>query len=373
MRSELPMTDWQGDITVFPGQFQTIPMHIKKGVRATELADILCTKMPYVAFDKAKAPYALPCKLHNAPLVGKTLLRAKERGLPLIGQMRSANHVTEGRWIKLDLDGIGRDETRTLLDKLDSERIGHLLYSTYSHGFKPRNRLRLILLLDRAVTPTDYKRASQGAALWLLGQSLDLSEGNLHQLAGVYMCHPERQNKAFRLIDIGVDRYCISADALLALVPERIKPALNRLATIPVNGKSKIWDAITWIDANDTSTWICVGMALKTLEPELGANALANWLAFSNSADDAAKAHNDSDERYNPETMWESFAPTMTSDAGIGQIMALARDGAAQAVMKAIQSGELDQRRRDAVVYLEQRHPRLLNSLLTDAGIVGEV
>lgn len=377
MRSEMRLVDWRGDVSVFSGQFRTMPEYAEQCITAEALAGVVCRKLPFVTADKAYAPYALTCTLREALLVGKTLERAKARGLPLFGYMRSASHVNEGRWIKLDLDGIGKDDTRALLEKLDAEKLGYLLFSTWSHGAKPRNRLRLVLFLDVALSPTDYKRASQGAALWLMGQSLDPSEGGLHQLAGVFMCHPDRKAKAFRLVEIGGDRHCLSSDALLALVPEPAKSESMRGVALPIATNSRIGSALRWIDANQTSTWVCVGMALKALEPEFRDDALAHWLAFSESAGDEAKGKND-DDRYNPLTMWGSFAPAMPAEVALGQIMALARDRVADVVKEelrvAVESGELmGAVGVEAYKYLRQNHSRTTDELLADAGLGGDV
>lgn len=372
MRSDLKLSEWRGDVSLFSGQLRTMPESMERGLIAEMLAAQICPPAPFVTANKENALYALACVLREAPLIGKTLERAKARGLPEYGFMRSGGHVTEGRWIKLDLDGIGKDETRHLIETLDSLKIGYLLYSTHSHGVKPRNRLRLILFLDRALPPAEYKRASRGAAIWLLGQSLDPSEGGLHQLAGVYMCHPDRRTKVFRLVEICGDRCCVSADALMALVPEPAKSRAYSSTPAPIVGKSKIGDALRWVDANDTGTWVQVGMALKAMEPELGVDALGHWLEFSESAEDTAKQQNN-DSRYNPETMWDSFTPSMPIDSAQGTLFALARDGAGAAVKEAIQKGALNNRARDAVSYLEQRHRRFLGLLLADAGIGGDV
>lgn len=371
MRSEIHLADWRGDVSVFSGQLHTIPEYMDQCMPAAALAGVVCPNLPFVTADKALAPYALPCTLREALLLGKTLEKAKARGLPLFGYMRSASHITEGRWIKLDLDGIGKDDTRALLEKLDGENLGYLLYSTWSHGAKPRNRLRLVLFLDVALSSAEYKRASQGAALWLMGQSLDPSEGGLHQLAGVFMCHPDRQARAFRLLEIGRDRHCLQSDALLTLVPEPIKTRSARATPYPPVGISKIGDALRWIDANEMGTWVRVGMALRALAPELGEDAIGHWLAFSDSAEESAKKNNEADDRYNPETMWESFAPAMPADAAKGQLLALGRDGAADAAKQALKSGELGAIGHEAMVYLEKNHSHFLKSLLADAGFGG--
>ena len=377
MRSDLLLSVWRGDVSVFSGQLRTMPEYTEQNITAGALAGVICPKLPFVTADKAHAPYALPCTLREALLVGKTLERAKARGASLFGVMRSSSHVTEGRWIKLDLDGIGKDDTLALLEKLDAEKLGYLLFSTWSHGAKPRNRLRLVLFLDVALSPTDYKRASQGAALWLMGESLDPSEGGLHQLAGVFMCSPDRKDKAFRLVEIGGDRCCVSAAALLALVPEPVKPEPMRGVALPVPTNSRIGSALRWIDANQTSTWVSVGMALKALEPEFGDDALAQWLAFSDSADDKAKGKND-DDRYNPLSMWGVFAPVMPAEAALGQIMAMARDSAADVVKEelrvAVESGELmGTVGVEAYKYLRRYHSRTTDELLADAGLGGDV
>ena len=295
MRSDLKLSEWRGDVSLFSGQLRTMPESMERGLIAEMLAAQICPPAPFVTANKENALYALACVLREAPLIGKTLERAKARGLPEYGFMRSGGHVTEGRWIKLDLDGIGKDETRALLGMLDAEKLGYLLYSTWSHGLKPRNRLRLILFLDVALSPTEYKRASQGAALWLMGHSLDPSEGGLHQLAGVFMCSPDRKAKAFRLVEIGGDRYCVSAAALLALVPVQFKSPTLMTTPAPIIINGKIGDSLRWIDANDTHQWVRVGMSLKALEPELGINAFGFWLAFSESADEASKTNNSDD------------------------------------------------------------------------------
>lgn len=371
MRSDMSLADWRGDITTFNGQFYTTPAYEQRGIKVAALVGLICLKEPFVTADKSRAPYALPCTLREALLVGKTLERAKSLGLPLSGYMRSASHVTEGAWLKLDFDGIGKDGVREVIEKLDSLGIGYLLYSTHSHGFKPRNRLRLVLFLNRPLPPAEYKRASQGAAVWLLGRSLDASEGGLHQLAGAYMCHPDRRAKAFRLVDIDADRHCVSADALMALVQEVARPPY-RSTPAPVVAKGKIGDALRWIDANDTGTWMQVGMVLKALEPETGEAALGHWLSWSDSADESAKGQNN-DPRYDPKTMFEGFAPVMSAEAAMGRIMSLACDGAGKAVMEALSRGDLGELGREAVVYLERRHPRFINSLLANAGLGGGV
>lgn len=372
MRSDLRLSDWRGDVALFSGQLRTMPESMERGLIAEMLAAQICPPTPFVTADKANALYALACVLREAPLVGKTLERAKARGLPLVGYMRSGNHITEGSWLKQDLDGPGRDEICEMIMMLDGLGIGYLLYSTYSHGLKPRNRLRLILFLDRALSPAEYKRASQGAAIWLLGESLDPSEGGLHQLAGVFMCHPDRRAKAFRLVEIGGNRCCVSADALMALVPEPAKSRAYSSTPAPIVGKSKIGDALRWVDANDTGTWVKVGMALKALEPELGSDALGHWLVFSESADDESKANN-TDDRYNPLTMWQSFTPSVEAQGAMGLIMGMAKRGAADALCEELQSGELGAGGHEAVIYLEKNHRHFLSSLLADAGYGGEV
>lgn len=203
MQSEMPLSAWRGSFSVFNHQHRTGPAYMVESATASDVAAFVSPPEPFVTIKKERAPYFVPCTLREAPLVAKTLERANAAGLPLIGIQRSSSHVTEGSWLKLDLDSIGRNEVNDLISRLEDEKIGYIIYSTHGQGLKPRNRLRLILFLDRALPPPEYKRACQGASLWLLGESLDPTEAALHQQAGVFMSHPERLNKAFRFVRIG--------------------------------------------------------------------------------------------------------------------------------------------------------------------------
>lgn len=167
-------------------------------------------------------------------------------------------------------------------------------------------------------------------------------------------------------------RYCVSAEALLALVPATSKKTSFAPTHVPTIKESRLSTALTWIDANEFGTWVKVGMALKTLESLLGMEALGLWLDFSERADESAKAHND-DDQYNPMVMWGSFTPAMPQDAATGLILNLAKQAAGAILRDELDEASLTDHGQDAVSYLEQHHQRYLNKILADAGIRGKL
>ena len=355
-------------VTVFPSSRETLPCAEPVGLDWRGVVSVYAEKL-IITRDKTRVPYTVPCQLKEGPFVGKTAERMAKLGRT-IGKQRSASHVTETRLLVFDFDGLKRAQMQGVLVALRGLMSLCLVYSSYSHGNpeKPGARFRVVIGLDRLIGVSEY------TALWMtLNERVfnglaDQSSRHMYQQQGVWASHPDWSDKAFKFVGRGEPLVCDRWQRLKTVK----KTAAPRATPCQSVGNSKISTALRWIDANNTSTWCQVGMALKALEPELRSGALAHWLAFSDSADDDHKKNN-SDSRYNPETMWESFNPTMPIEAAQGKIFALARDGAAAALKESIKTGELSNNGREAVAYLEARHPHYLSSMLADAGIGGEV
>lgn len=355
-------------VTIFPSSRETLPCaeHVGldwDGVVSVYAGTLIVTK------DKNRVPYTMPCPLKDAPFVGKTAEREAKLG-KTIGKQRAAAHATKARLLVFDFDGLKRAQMQDVIVALRGLMCLCLVYSSYSHGNpeKPGARFRVVIGLDRLVDVPEY------AAIWtalneqIFGSLADPSSRHMYQQQGKWASNPVWSDRAFKLVSQGEPLVC---DRWHTTKTAKKTPAPKATPYPPV-GISKISNALRWINANDSSTWYQVGMALKALEPVLGTEALGNWLAFSESADEDNKKNNH-DFRYNPEIMWGSFNPSMPMEAAQGKIFALARNGAAAAVHKSIKTGELDNNGRDAVAYLEARHPRYLSSMLADAGIGGDV
>lgn len=355
-------------VTVFPSSRETLPCAENVGVDWRGVVSVYAEKL-IITRDKTLVPYTMSCQLKEGPFVGKTAERMAKLGRTL-GKQRSASHVTEARLLVFDFDGLKRAQMQGVLVALRGLMCLCLVYSSYSHGNpqKPGARFRVVIALDRLVDGREYTTLWAAINEQIFDNLADPSSRHMYQQQGVWASHPDWADKAFKFVGHGEPLVCDSWH----MAKTAQKTSAPRATPTPIAGNSRLSAALRWIDANDTGTWQLVGMALKALEPELGADALGHWLEFSESAEDTAKRQNN-DSRYNPLKMWESFTPAMSMEASQGKLFALARDGAAAAVKEAIHKGELDNRARDAVSYLEQRHTRFLSSLLADAGIGGDV
>lgn len=355
-------------VTVFPSSREPLPCKEHIGLDWPSVVSVIAGEL-IVTRDKTRVPYTVPCPLKEGPFVGKTAERMAKLG-QTIGKQRSATHVTHARLLVFDFDGLSGTDAKHVFAAVRALECLYVVYSSYSHGNteKPGARFRVVIALDRLVDVREY------AALWsaldkqVFGSLADPSSRHMYQQQGVWATNPVWSDKAFKYVGHGEPLACDRWHT----VETAQKTSAPRATPTPIAENSKISPALRWINANDTGTWVQVGMALKALESQLGGDALVHWIEFSESAEDTAKLQNN-DSRYNPLTMWESFTPAMPMDAALGKLFALARDSAAAAVKESLQTGELTGCGREAVIYLEQRHPRFLCSLLADAGIGGDV
>lgn len=94
-------------------------------------------------------------------------------GGSLAGKQRKAAAVTGRDLVTLDMDNIASGETQNVVKKINSLGAGYVIYSTRSHAeFRPR--LRVIMPLDRTVTPDEYEPIAR----------------KLAEIIGIEMCDP---------------------------------------------------------------------------------------------------------------------------------------------------------------------------------------
>ena len=364
--STLKALDQKGSISVFEGFNKTRPSFTLDNYPIAELIKIVAPEIPQIKADKANVRYFVCSALRDAPLVGKTLEIALNRGWAVIGKQRSASHVIEGCVIKLDFDGIPEPELMQLLVKLKSLCLAFALYTTHSHGSKENIRARLIAFFDRNLPPLEYKTAVLALSKELLGKSLDESEALLSQQASVYCAHPDRKHLARRIVDL--NGYCISADFLLSIA----MPTTQKVYTQSIIGlglfndvdRQKVLSALDWIDADGYESWNKTCMCLKALEPQLGDNAFKLWLSFSEHATEEKKRLNDLSQ-YDPMVMFDNMKPTMTADAALGTLMSMAKKTTLQIAQREdLVSGELTESGFRAIKHLNRYHPRDIQLLI---------
>ena len=172
MMSDTPLSGCSFSLTLFDGFSGTRPVAEIDGMSwPVVVRNIAPTDVPAIAPQKEFMPYAVPCALKVAPLVGKTLEAAITRGWPTVAKMRSASHVTASAILKYDIDGCSAVQWDAARARLDGSGATFLAYSTHSHGRedKPGCRVRVWVPMDRALEQPEYERAWKAAADWLFG------------------------------------------------------------------------------------------------------------------------------------------------------------------------------------------------------------
>lgn len=353
-------------ITLFDNAYSTQPAYEGANLAPIEVASLIASyEGPHATSDKHHAPFFVASTLKEAEFVGKTRLRAIAAGIPTVGKQRSGVHVVEGSFGKSDFDGITDEEAQKVRAYLDKHNIAYLLYTTHSHGRegKPGNRLRLIVFFDRPLPPDEYQRAVAALSVVLLGQSLDPSEARLSQQAGVWAAHPDRVGLAFCERRIA-GRYCVSADALLALAP-KAQPAAPRRSSAGVWGdveRQKVHDALQFIDPNEYATWVTVCTCLAALAPVMGDEARTLWTTYSGRGDEASQAGNNRSGT-DPEQMFDRMTPSMGAEAALGTLMLKAKDAALDIAERDIEAGTLTDAGYAAVRHLNTYHKAALQLL----------
>lgn len=194
-----PPSGWLSAVTpdtiVFPlatfrGLYSTRPAARRDLDWYEFVANIAFDPAPSYA-EKKSVLYFMPCRLREAPYVGKTLQRAQEKGEPTVGVMRSKSHVTAvGPAIVLDVD---RDVFE-LGDRVRALGCRAVLYSSYSYG-KPRSDGsvkfggRVVLAGDRQWTPAEHD-AVMMAINQILGGAIDLNAAAFSQCFGIHATQP---------------------------------------------------------------------------------------------------------------------------------------------------------------------------------------
>lgn len=368
----------QFSITTFNGYFDTIPAYELAEVTWSEIvANVAPADDLVLAKCKEDATYFVPCSLRAAPYIGKTREKAiRESWSSLGGKQRSAAHCTASAILHYDLDSMTGEQWAAVLEKLNASGLTFLAYSTWSYGLaeKPGMRVRVLIPMDVALDQADYELAWWGAAELLFTdltvpheRILDTSAAKIHQQQGVWSTAPEREHLAFR---IHVKGGVASAVALIAIGKvQHSAPAtrmssawtsLNADLSLPPD-IARLTAAHNWIPADDYETWIKTGHADNALASVIGEDAAFHlWRAYSERGSNKSK--ND-DAAYSPESKWQTFASAMTSDAALGTLFALARDGALAALESDRGKPTLSDRGRAAAKYLATYHRALFNQL----------
>jgi len=196
-----PIGLWRGSITLFKGQFSTLPSLEIVGASWSALLEFLAPKAgPKIVYLKTNVPYFLPCQLREAPLRGKTLSYAKLQGLPLVGKQRSGSHLTSSSLLLFDLDSIRVVHLERIKARLEQAGIAAACWSSHSIGVKPGVRCRLIIPVDYSLDAPLYSSAHQWVNEHVMFGLADQTGSNLSQCQGVWAVPKDRLEHSFRWV-----------------------------------------------------------------------------------------------------------------------------------------------------------------------------
>lgn len=360
-------------VSWFRHAFDPIAADMEAKLTADAIIERVAPKQgPRLVESKMSVPYFVPTLLKYAPFVAETGRKRPGQS----GHQRSSSHVIAGAWFALDLDKLTTEDLARIIAKLEASGTKFVVYSSFSYGSedKPGVQARVLLFMDRSLEPLDWKRAWGVVNKHLLFGVVDKQTGHLAQQEGAWATPPSRRDLAFRHEREGAP---LSADALLAKAgpPKSIKRtkhgwSLNAGLRAGVTDPARVAAALAWLDADDYETWMGVGLGLKAgvmlghLSEDAGRGL---WLAFSERADERAKARND-DAKYCPETLWERLEPSAAPrEALFASILGRARDQAKGCVETAIRQNTLTPESQRAAEYLGRFHRDTTQQLFGDA------
>jgi hypothetical protein len=328
--SDKPLSECRFSATFFDGFFRTTPKYELENAPWRDICNLICPDRPDCLHDKCDGKYFIPCLLKDAPLVGNTAEIAKKQGLPTIGKMRSASHVTDALFSGFDIDGLSETELMACMEKLKAEGITYFAFTTFSHGSpdKPGMRVRLVIPLDRPVTSEEYTAAWHGFDQLFLGGQVgmaDPSGARLYQQQGTFCCHPSRigHEKSWRH-DAGV----ASSDALIE-IGLKVQPAAIRTTMETGNEDcsssvhvDKIVALLKWIDPDlSYPEWFRVIAAVFNITHGSyeGLEIVDSW----SSGGKKYKGYRDV-KKY-----WRTVRPDHPKPAKIGTLAMMAKEGGA--------------------------------------------
>lgn len=367
-------TPWTGEVTLYAGTCSPIPQDMRKGLTWGALQEVIAsTAGPVVRVDKTRLRYFTPGLLQEAPLVSKTLQRARDQGLPEVGLMRSAGHVTTTTWMVFDFDGISRDQVKQVGRMVFGPGYAALMYTTHSYGRldKPGARLRLILPVDLRLTAAEY-----GVAHALMGDELfrglvDTSGKSLCQQQAVYGVHPERAHLAKCWRSNGAV-YPLAEFLAKERVVQRVvqsrssKPARARREAVAFAGEApdlptltRLKQALPFLTATAYEQWTRGLMACKTLArfyPVGEMRAMAVTFGNTSPSGSTRAERSACDARYEPGAFFDASAPLMEPEAGAGTLLGMAKEQALAVVKASRGTKSASAEAKAAAAYLAAHH-----------------
>jgi hypothetical protein len=371
---------WLGEITVYPSCYRPVPEAMHKGLSWAELIEVIASPSgPTVCLDKAKLQYFTPGLMHAAPLTGKTLESARAQGLPEVGVMRSAGHVTTSTWLVFDFDGITRSQVKSIGAQVFGKGYSALMYTTHSHGHpdKPGVRMRLVLPVDNRLDAQSYGAAHSAMNAEVFHALADVTGKRLSQQQAAFGVHPARARWAKSWHSDGTP-YPLGEFLAKPRDPgnapsareaaRQMPPALTR-EVVGLPTLMRMCHAAPFLLATTYDVWSRGLQAFKALAgyyPEGAMRSMAVTFGSTSPSGSKRAERSACDARYEPGAVFDSSSPLMPPVVAAGVILRMAREQALTVVRASIGFASASREAQAAATYLAAHHKAAWSELLKE-------
>ena len=355
-------------------------------VRGLEWPDLMRTLAPFagpvLCADKQKLPYFTPGMLRDdVPLSGKTLARARERGEPEVGAMRSAAHMTDTAFIVFEFDGLTQAQLKTIGSQVLGRGRAGLMYTTHSYGRedKPGIRVRLILPVDLRLDANAYRTAHEAMNAVLFSGLADRTGKSMCQQQAMFGVHPERAHLAkcwrhegavFGLIELLTQHgRAATQERLRSKAQQQATPPGITANDLPCLGRLE--QSVPYLYAGSYRDWSVGLQAFKALSPHLPTGSLRQMaIQFGEtSPSDSTRAQaSATDPRYDPGRIFDTASPIMPPDAAAGVLLGMAKQRAVAVIEASRGYRTATAEVRAAALYLAAHHRRTWNEMTGKPG-----
>jgi hypothetical protein len=338
---------------------------------------------PVLCADKQKLPYFTPGLLRNdVPLSGKTLERARERGEPEIGAMRSAAHMTDTTFIIFDFDGLTQAQLKAIGSQVLGRGRAGLMYTTHSFGRvdKPGIRVRLILPVDLRLDANAYRIAYEAMNAGLFSGLADRTGKSMCQQQAMFGVHPERAHLAkcwrhegavFGLLEfLALHGGAAVTQARLYSKAKQQATTLGKTAS-GLTTLARLEQAVPHLYAGSYRDWSVGLQAFKALSPYLPTDSLRQMaIQFSETSpiDSTRSQAAATDARYDAGEIFDSATPIMPPDAAAGVLLGMAKKRAIAVIETSRGCRTATAEAKAAALYLAAHHQRTWNELTGKPG-----
>lgn len=373
---------WRGEVTIYGNCTSTRPERMAPNLGWSNLMGTLAPITgPIRCADKRDLTYFTPGRLReDVPLSGKTLERARERGEPEVGAMRSAAHMTDTTFMVFEFDGLTRAQLSMIGRQVLGKGRAGLMYTTHSYGSKdkPGIRVRLILPVNVRLDANAYRIAHEAMNAVLFSGLADRTGKSMCQQQAVFGVHPERAHlaKCWRHEGavFGLREFLAQHGGAANQTRPRAKAQQSATPGVTANDLptlERLVQAMPYLYAGSYRDWSVGLQAFKALGAYLPTDRLREMAVRfgETSPSDSTRAQAAAtDCRYDAGAVFDSASPIMPPGAAAGVLLGMAKHRAVALVEATRGCRTASAEARGAATYLAAHHWRVWNELTGKTG-----